>query len=1654
MPEWATQCTIPSGSVDFRMTEPGECPTPSRVCPPDFYKCGDGRTCVKDTTKCPTIPSCSAFLCASGACVPGPYDCPTDVTCTSGGVVCEDGTCATDRNMCPSVFLCAPPNEVRCSDGSCRLNAKDCPTGVTCPRGYLLCESGQCVKSLSACPSTTCPPTHVHCSDGTCRENFALCPSGVTCPRSRPVLCPDRSCVETSALCRMVVTCSNSTFPYLCPGGSCSNTKEECPTFPTCPLDTPVLCEDQTCAETIDDCDPTGGSAMASRCPAHRPFNCPDGSCANSITTCPTLGVCTPDTPVKCTTASCAVAGNVCPLPSQLMCPGVLCPGGGCAIALSQCPTPISCPAQYERCSDGACRTNCTGIHRDNRTYCDYPQYDCPGHEAGFTCVENPRECPQSPTCPFDRPIRCVDRSCAASEALCKPAAYISPTFSTCAANTFTSTSGTGCGSDLGTRSTTCKFGWVKCWDETCRRIAEDCPAEPLCTVNHPNPRFVSPYLCPNGDCARNLYRCAALPYCPKGQIRCPASDTDATIRCVNSLDECPDLTMPASPLTCPFGFERCKDGACKSSCPAPSCPRYVPFLCDDGKCVQKPHQCTSISCGDNKKQCWDKTCPTETETCTDSKTTDAVASLNVCPLSAPYKCTNGFCAISSAMCPGLPQPRGRCSSAIPILCADGSCQMSSIQCPVVKPCWGTWVRCNNGACALNSTECPQTNICSGTDVMCPNGLCASSNTTCFNSMTGCYGNETKCDDGTCSGSCPTAYTPGHGCGMNQHRCFDGSCSATCQPLPRSCYPGDPAGTPCEWPACGAGQIRCANGKCATTLQAPTTCKTAWNCDITKPFRGVDGTCRSYPADGRSEQLTGTTKDIVLAEGTVVCSTLRPHLCRDGSCVAEPSHCPAFQNRTGVCRDLTYGSGCPSNVQCPPGSPTLCLDGSCRRSARECGALIQAPSCLSGMYQCFDGYCASSSLECVKRQYVFQGNAAGFTNNSDHGAGACASGEFLCWNGACLLRSNAPDMANSAPSRANVILACPPLPGCPADKPLRCWDGSCINGTCPTGGGSCAGERCEDGTCRAKGTCPQYAGCSVEKPYYCPYAADQCLANEAACAAFDPADPEVCSKNCVRDGMARAQQVTVSPLYPTVVDVVVDKDYAPVTQIMFPPGAFGDDVASIVINPATFQDMQKGRTRINSILVDKTPAEILLSPPFYIAWKEANGARRSFNLNVTVQSNIDTSLFVGSAASGSIITTNPCQLIGVWSAQGRVGTIGCIYNVTITNTTMQLVPDEVNLNTGCPRYGHLTATVFKVNTTSDVVTDTQQICVCSNVTKSNGTGNNAITFTPGDLICALWILEGTEEGVNVGVTFQATQADQGVCPTEGQVGAYISEPPMTSYGEADEECAGAAGGLIPPNDICLCAFNPNGGRREWSCTFTSYADRVALPPWTPESGRANYVVQGLMPWNQLGLPMGICYIPLPSPPAPASSEESWWQKYGKIVLGVGISMFVLLLILACAISRLIRYRKKYHEERAEAEELREQAQELDEKHGGLGVYDDEVEMIANPLVVEMQELQKQLEQTNAHLKTQEEMDETQMAALDKERQRILEEIKRVKDAIAAQAKNNPTRVDEIPPSGAVAVSVGSGGGTASSGTGAERQEFNQGPTARRKKQDL
>jgi hypothetical protein len=332
--------------------------------------------------------------------------------------------------------------------------------------------------------------------------------------------------------------------------------------------------------------------------------------------------------------------------------------------------------------------------------------------------------------------------------------------------------------------------------------------------------------------------------------------------------------------------------------------------------------------------------------------------------------------------------------------------------------------------------------------------------------------------------------------------------------------------------------------------------------------------------------------------------------------------------------------------------------------------------------------------------------------------------------------------------------------------------------------------------------------------------------------------------------------------------------------------------------------------------------------------------------------------------------------------------------------------------------------------------------VCINITQVGANSSASYKYSTGKLACFLLYL------ANSGAYFayvNPTATAVSTCPTDKTGLTEISANPR-----APANCANGGNGNVPAQDICMGFFNPQFVTGEsWAC-FSGYYERVALPVWVSSFGFAANLVQGRMFTCSKNITYALLHIPLPAPPASADQGESWWAKYGKIVLGVTISMFLLLLILAYAISRLIRYREKYLVEKRDAEALREEAKELDEKHGGLGVYDEEVEMIANPLVVQMQELQKQLEQTNASLQTQEELDATQMAAMDKERQRILEEIKRVKDAIAAQKKQTPTAAYDAPATNPTTTS----GPTSAQPASSERQEFVQSAPPRRKKNEF
>jgi hypothetical protein len=306
--------------------------------------------------------------------------------------------------------------------------------------------------------------------------------------------------------------------------------------------------------------------------------------------------------------------------------------------------------------------------------------------------------------------------------------------------------------------------------------------------------------------------------------------------------------------------------------------------------------------------------------------------------------------------------------------------------------------------------------------------------------------------------------------------------------------------------------------------------------------------------------------------------------------------------------------------------------------------------------------------------------------------------------------------------------------------------------------------------------------------------------------------------------------------------------------------------------------------------------------------------------------------------------------------------------------------------------------------------------------------------------------------------------DKTVCPpnTSGPDIASLRATPDNANTDA---CAAAsAANVIDPIDICFGFFDTRS--REFKC-FGGYYERTeadfrsdptnpeveGFPAWAESSGRRSTLMRGRLANCVAGRYYGFYYVPLPPPPTKTSRSQSFWEKYGGIILGVGIGGTVFLLLLIYALSRLIRYRKKYLEEKEEAEKLRTTAADMAENFGGLGVYDEEVTMVTNPLVIQFNEQKKKLDELDSNLKVQEERDAQEMDRLDKERQAILKEMERIKSAIQTQqAQKKAQRVDEAPAVSTGAGQTGQDWGT--SNTGDQHSFEPQQMGAKPKKRDL
>jgi len=119
--------------------------------------------------------------------------------------------------------------------------------------------------------------------------------------------------------------------------------------------------------------------------------------------------------------------------------------------------------------------------------------------------------------------------------------------------------------------------------------------------------------------------------------------------------------------------------------------------------------------------------------------------------------------------------------------------------------------------------------------------------------------------------------------------------------------------------------------------------------------------------------------------------------------------------------------------------------------------------------------------------------------------------------------------------------------------------------------------------------------------------------------------------------------------------------------------------------------------------------------------------------------------------------------------------------------------------------------------------------------------------------------------------------------------------------------------------------------------------------------------------------------------------------------------------------RLCRYRDKYKQETKHLQQLEDEARALDMNAGGLGIADDEVRMVANPLVLEMRELEERITKVNKELEVQSQSEANEIDALEVERAKLYAKIQQVKQEMAKNEALNDANKKQPKAAGGAAV---------------------------------
>ena len=1685
---------------------------PSTVqCPPGTFKCADGFSCVMEASACRELnplDCVGSTVCPTGGCAASIDECPTPTTCPSTSpILCSDGTCVSSVVSCPSIFPC-PSGQTKCADGTCADSHANCPTGVTCPAGYIRCAGGECAESLSDCGlNVQCGYDTVRCPDGSCSPNLLLCGTSVTCPATSPIKCPDGSCVSTAQFCSQVPSSCPSSHPVRCPSGQCITESEECATLPRCPTSTPVRCSDGSCKASVNEC----GAALP-QCPPSLPVRCHDGSCRYQLEDCPSGLPCPSYRPILCASGGCAESPQACA--EQSACPNsndVRCPTGHCASTFALCPSSVSCPANTRRCDDGSCRTNCLAFtDAAIVTQCLSGEVQCPQSGQGVSCASSFDNCPTPLACPLNKPVRCIDQTCAELAADCPVPSVIDTTRYACPGGGW-SNSLSGCGTHV-----TCPASSpMKCWDETCRVHPRDCPPQPKCTS-------LLPFLCWSGECYADPSDCPAAQECSKSslgtqRVQCPGGK----LRCASSHEECQPLEEYVK--SCPNRMTQCADGRCVrdiNTCGDKECPAHLPHRCADGLCTLSsafcnkangcpyhvPVKCPSNKCAASCSAC-DKplsnstmtacangrcvdtanggVCPASASSCTEgsqlcadlsctskgapTECTSGTSSFNRCPPNAPFRCSNGLCAVSFTECVVIPRVSTEiCSNNTEaIFCADGSCRFSGDQCPHTKTCIGTNVRCLDNTCADSADKCGASTFLNTCPVAfpkyCPSAsICVRSNDVCPAAGLSCPAGYTKRASGLCSVT-TVADSPVNGCpstGDLSKKCPDGTCVkalSDCK-LGNGCTKAAPILLASG--LCSADEDatstpitcdhKCADGRCPPSGDVGDCLAAYGGCTLDKPYRcPFTRECSKYAAYAG---IAGGLNQTDFCTPRPVCDGLLPVRCADGSCVALNQHCrPILPCPRGYVLNYDGRTCVDENKEqvrrCPPGAPALCSDGSCRASPSQCPEHSFQSTCSArrdGLnFACNDGSCRRSPRDCMSvsmKALLGEGDLFFNFTRDPVESDACPGTWTMCPNGDCVAD----------------VASCAALPACPSDRPQSCWDGSCATSLseCSVAEYECGRSAstpsveltaCADGSCRL--SCPISSRCPLSRPYKCDRSLflgkDLCVASSVTCGAevenLDPFLISVVKFNSL--GMYLGSRPA-----PGAAVISLPHSFNKLNDRFDMVFAYDKETSEYALNITA--DLAQASI-VQKLSMDKRDSLYGLrveigSPDSDV---ETIGGTTSFSSASFIPGGDTTSLQSISSlyafssdeyVEGSkVILDKPTTSLEV-SASVRFGisvsaNISDVnldaYNVTITLLSGRTDSSERDKPTPCRgdncfRDVEFISRSFQVYSPEEATVvfanhPVKRVPVLSAVLPSGtlsplGAGEvHSISFSPVPISEVEDVANSVTSSrrVTFGSTLSAYESIVGPvfqCSTPSSLSTAFMQFPFSVEGRVDlgglstdevlPEDAETSSALINPVDVCLAQVVGN----KWKCLRPTFSDRTSLAPsWT--FGKPRNVVNGTIDacTNNIGEPYTFAFVHIPVPATDTSSARTSDLDLTTVILAVVLTT-LFLLIMAYVFWRLYRYRVKYKLNQKEHDELQRRAEEIDETGGGLGIADDSIQMVVNPLVIEMQDLEHQLARVQDTMVVQAKRDEIEIEELEEEQNRLYSEINRVREELNRQ----------------------------------------------------